>query len=488
MLPSVLLAAAIALLAAVGWKGAVATLPENGYDARAHIAYAETLRREGRLPTAMASYEYATPPAYAWLALRAERAVDWSGSTARSAVEQVRGGLAHALWVALVALAAWLLAAHRRGSPAWIAGLASACAALLAAGLRALATASTIPWSAGQLLSLAWMVVLLGLTYALARELWPGRPLLAVVATLATGAVPIVLRLGTMFHPEMQFACLALAAIALCVRAARRGWPPLHGAAAGLALGLAALTRPTAAVVIAALVIAALAAGRLAAIRFLAAGAVVVVLVAGPWWLYQLDRYGNPLQSNLDRPGYMLEDGQPRSFYLSAPLEDLVLHPYRPAFAGELWPQFHADLWSDWFGGQHLYWQKPPDTATRLFLSSQSLLGVVASALALGGLALFAARGLRERSFALTAFVLLALLSWIAFLITLIRFPQVEGDPIKSSYMLYLTPVFALAAVAAADALWRRGRVWRLALAVFACLFVTSYAGYVVTAYPAAPR
>lgn len=416
---ALVLAAALAVAAGIVAKAG----PEQGIDARAHLDYAAVLDDKGRLPTEAETYEYATPPAYAWLAVKLG---DLTGSGAGRT---------------------------------------------------------------GQGLSVAWTAVLLFVAWLLARELWPGRPGVAAAAAGLTGALPIVLRLGTMFHPEMQFASLAALGLLLAVRASRRDWPLLHGVAAGAALGLAALTRPTAAVVMAALGLAVILAGRRRALRFAAGAAAAIVLVAGPWWGYQGARFGNPLESNLDR--YILTDGQPREFYVSAPVEDLVLRPYRPHFAGELWPQFHADLWSDWFGAQHHYWPEPPKGATALFVSSQSVLGLFFAPLTLAGLAGFGvasarrlARGSpKEGDFAPAAFLLLAAASWIAFVITLVRFPQEGGDPIKSSYMLYLAPVFALSALAAAKHVWERSRAWRVAVVAWAVLYAASYAGFLVTAY-----
>ena len=399
--------------------------PQDGYDAGAHIAYAGVLKTQGRLPTEAESYEYATPPAYAWLAVQLERAVGGAG------------------------------------------------------GLGA--------WRAGQLLSILWTAGLLAVAWLLGRELWPAHPWAAALAVAATATVPIVLRLGVMFHPEMQFAFLAALGVLLVVRAERRGWPLGYGAAAGIALGLAALTRQTAVVVMAALGVAVLLAGRRHALRFAAVAAAAIALTAGPWWGYQASRFGNPIQSNLNR--YILPGGQPREFYVSAPVGDLVLHPYRPYFAGELWPQFHADLWSDWFGAQHAYWPKPPQGATAVFESSQSLLGLVATALSLAGLVGLARAGLRglrrtePGAFAGLAFLLLVLASWAAFVAQLIRFPQGGGDPIKASYMLYLAPVFAVSGLSGAKRLWGRGRAWRLVIAAWAALYAASYAGFLVAAY-----
>ena len=427
----VALVAATAVATALGIAAEVG--PEHGFDAQAHVAYAEVLKDDGRLPTEAETYEYATPPAFPWLAVNLERLVETTGEWAGD-------------------------------------------------------------WRAGQFLSVFWTVAFLAVAWLLARQLWPSRPALAAAALALTAAVPIVFRLGVMFHPEMQFAFLAALGLLLTVRAERRGWLVRDGVCAGVTLGLAALTRPTAAVVITALAFAVLLAARRRALRFAAGATAAIALVAGPWWGYQGARFGNPLQSNLDR--YILSEGQPREFYVSAPVEDLVLRPYRPHFAGELWPQFHADLWSDWFGAQHRYWPEPPEGATAVFVSSQSALGLLFAPLALAGLAGFGVasgrrlvRGSpRDGDFARTAFLLLAAASWVAFVVTLVRFPQEGGDPIKSSYMLYLAPVFALSALGVAKRLWERGRTWRFALAAWAVLYAASYAGFLSTSFPEIAR
>ena len=171
-----------------------------------------------------------------------------------------------------------------------------------------------------------------------------------------------------------------------------------------------------------------------------------------------MSRFGNPIQSNLDRPGHMLPHGEPRAFYVSLPLHDLALHPYRNAFANELLPKFHADLWSDWFGVDRNYWEKP-SFADRVLASSQSLLGLGGDALVIAGFVLLWLR--RRRDPLVLSLTLLSVIAWVAFVATLIRFPQASGDPIKSSYLLFLAPVAAISGVAAGERLWhdRRGRV-----------------------------
>ncbi|MBA3329572.1 MAG: glycosyltransferase family 39 protein [Actinobacteria bacterium] len=422
-----LLAAVVTVTAAAALHTASALAPAEGYDGAAFVRYAEILRAEGRLPTEAESYEFTAPPAYPALAVALSGAAEAAGAG--------------------------------------------------------------VSWVPGQLLSIVWVLGLLGVTWLLARELWPDCPLLWALAAAAAAGLPVVVRLGAMFHPEAQFAFLASLALLLAVRARRGGWAARSGILLGAVLGLAALTRPTAAVVIVSLGAVILVSGRRAALRFAGVTFVVCLLVAGPWWLSQSVRHGNPLESNLDR--YILAEGQPRSFYASLPLEDLVLRPYRPHFAGELLPQVHADLWSDWFGARHDYWRERPGGATRVFLSSQSALGLLAGPLALSGLLGFGGAALGRlvrrvergpRDFALAACLVLAALSWAGFVIQLVRFPQAGGDPIKSSYLLHLAPVFALSGLAAGQWLWRRGAGFRLALLAFAGLYALSWAGFTLTA------
>jgi hypothetical protein len=492
--PPRLAAGFVALLCAgvlaVGWHGATSSGPEGGYDADAFIAYSAFLGSEHRLPGEEDTYEYATPPLYPTLAGAVQKLADHTGSAASRVVPSGFDPWWRLGWLALVAAAVGLLVGFGRPHPAWAAGVAAAAVAAGWAILTALATAHDVRWTAGQAVSLAWAAGLVTASWLLAREVWPRRTLLPALAALAAAAVPLVVRLGAMVHPEMELACLVTVALLLVVRAGRTRWPAGTAAALGAVLGLAGLTRPTSGIVIAALAVTALVAGRREALRFVAVAGLVTLLVAGVWWARQAAVYGNPLQANLDR--YAIAGGQPLSFYVSFPIDDLVLRPYRPHFAGELLPQVHADLWSDWFGAQHAFWGHGPGDATRAFLSGQSVLGFVFELTAVGGLLAagvpavrrVARRQERDGDDAWSAFLLLVLFSWAAFVAALVRYPQEGGDPIKASYMLYLTPVFAIALVEAARRLWGRGPAWRAVLACWAVLFAASSAGYLVTAYP----
>jgi len=261
------------------------------------------------------------------------------------------------------------------------------------------------------------------------------------------------------------------------------------GIAAGATLGCAALVRQSAPIVMIAVAVAVLLLGRRRAVWFAVAALAAMLLVAGPWWGYQTSRFGNPIESNLDRPGYML-DRQPLSFFVSFPFPDLVTHPYRGSFQNELLPKFHAELWSDWFGADH-DWVTSSRT-DRVLASSQSILGFGGDALVLGGLIGFGLPAVRRAirspgvgrdDAVLGALTTLFLLGWAAYLVTLIRFPQAEGDPIQAHYLLFLAPAAAIFAVCAGRWAWLRSRLTRVCLAAWLVLYLVSFGAVIVTSF-----
>ena len=135
------------------------------------------------------------------------------------------------------------------------------------------------------------------------------------------------------------------------------------------------------------------------------------------------------------------------------------LHPYRPDFGNQLLPKLHSDLWSDWYGALERQWLTPT-RVERVTASTQSVLGFLGDALALAGLAALAipaaVRAVRRRAAAEAGWPTdlgLGLLAWVAlatfaaFVFTVIRFPQRGGDPIKSSYLLFTAPCWAIFSV-----------------------------------------
>jgi len=468
-----------AVVATVAWWGGIAVGPAAAPDAAEHIRYAAYFDRTGHLPPKHTNYEYSSPPAYAVSAVYLQRLARDLHVPDGAPLPLLPAWLRRLGWLALLA-GAGLVLASRRVAPRQRAVAAAVAAVLLvAAVIAALARARAVPWSSGQLISLASACTLVVVTALLARRIFPSR---AVAAAVAVAALPVVVREAVVFHPELPFAAVVALALLAFVRGAEAQWSARSAVAVGALLGVAALTRQTAVAVALALGAAALLAGRRDAVRFVAATAVALAVVAGPWWGYQVSRFGNPIQSNLDRPGYMLPHGQPRSFYVSFPVRDLALHPYRNAFTNELLPKFHADLWSDWYGVDRNFWEKP-GVADRVLASTQSLLGLGGDALVIFGFALLGAPALRRRRDPLVvALGLLSLVAWVAFVATMVRYPQAAGDPIKSSYLLFLAPAAAIFAAASWERLWRDRR-GRIAITIWSMLYAVSFAAVLVTTY-----
>jgi 4-amino-4-deoxy-L-arabinose transferase-like glycosyltransferase len=297
---------------------------------------------------------------------------------------------------------------------------------------------------------------------------------------LAAALFPVVFRMGLVLHPDPFLALFGCVALLLTVRAHRVGWSATSGVCTGVLLAAAALTRQSAVLLIVAIGLIALMLGRRDARRFLAGAAAAVILLAGPWWGYQASRFGNPIQSNLDRRGIML-DHEPLSFYTDVPPQ-IVTHPWSLLRRNLLFPKFHVGLWSDWSGIGDF--ADPRGTEAKALATSQSVLGFGGDALVLGGLACIGLpallRAVRRRpttgrDAAFAALTLLVCLAWAAFLTMLLRFPQRDADPNSPHYLLFLAPAAAIFGLAAARALWARGGWRRGAVAVWTAAYIVSW-------------
>jgi len=359
-------AALIAALALVaGWNAY--TYPSGaGYDVREHRDYADLLIHHGEIPGSGSRSEYYTPPGFYALA-----------GVATLIGEHVHAGDPHKLAQVLN----WLI--------------------LLAAA---------------------------GVLWALARELFPGRPWVQLGALAYFCFLPVVLRVGAMFHPEPLSMLLTAVALLLAARILRRRdyrWQ--LAAATGVALGLGQLVRAFSLWTFAAVVIA-LAVAR--AWRPLAVVVVAAAVVASPWYIRQAIKYGNPV---FDRPtqNKPVWDRRPARFYVGLGLPKVFTDPIRPHFVNEAIPTTYSDLWGDYFG----VW--------RGSRSLQSFLGLLPTLLALVGWVLLLVRSLRAPP--RLAAALLPGLGLLGYLYFTVSYPTHDGDVLKASYMLTTAPAWALA-------------------------------------------
>jgi hypothetical protein len=378
--PSVFAAVLVVAFALVSGWNAYKYPSGAGYDVRQHREYADLLIHHGEIPGPGSRSEYYTPPVFYALA-----------GAATVVGEHIHAGDPHKL---------------------------------------------------GQVLN--WLVLLAtaGVLWLLARELFPHRPWLQLSALGFFCFLPVVLRVGAMFHPEPLSMLLCAVALLLATRMlGRHQYSWQLAVATGVALGLAQLVRAFSLWTFAAVVLG-FAAAR--AWRPLLVIVVVTVVVTAPWYVRQAIEYGNPV---FDRPTKQeaIWDRRPARFYVGLGLPDVVTDPIRPHFVNEAIPTTYSEVWGDYFG----VWRGSRER--------QSILGLLPTLLAVVGWAVLLARSRRVPARLPAA--LLPGLGILGYLYFTISYPTPDGDVLKASYMLTTAPAWALAFGYAVDRLPGRTRI-----------------------------
>jgi hypothetical protein len=373
-------AALIAALALVAGWNAYKYPSGSGYDVRQHREYADLLIHHGRIPGAGTRSEYYTPPGFYALA-----------GAATLVGEHVHSGDPHKL---------------------------------------------------GQVLN--WLVLLAtaGVLWALARELFPSRPWVQLGALAFFSFLPVVLRVGAMFHPEPLSMLLTAVALLLAARMlGRRDYRWQLAVATGVALGLGQLVRAFSLWTFAAVVIAFAAARAWRPLVFVVIAAAVV---ASPWYVRQTIKYGDPI---FDRPTphEAIWDRRPARFYTGLGYPQVFTDPIRPHFVNEAIPTTYSEVWGDYFG----VWRGSRER--------QSFLGLLPTLLAVVGWLVLLVRSLRAPP--RLAAALLPGLGLLGYLYFTVSYPTPDGDVLKASYMLTTAPAWALAFGYALDGLPGRLRV-----------------------------
>lgn len=373
-------AALIAALALVGGWNALKYPSGAGYDVRQHREYADLLIHHGEIPGSGSRSEYYTPPGFYALA-----------GVATVIGEHVHSGDPHKL---------------------------------------------------GQVLNWLVLVVTAVVLWALARELFPGRTWLQLSALGFFCFLPVVLRVGAMFHPEPLSMLLSAVALLLAARLlGRHDYRWQLAVATGVVLGFGQLVRAFSLWTFAAVVIA-FAAAR--AWRPLAVAVVATAVVAAPWYVRQTIKYGDPV---FDRPAphQAIWDRRPAHFYVGLGLPNVFTDPVRPHFRNEAIPTTYSEVWGDYFG----VWRGSRER--------QSFLGLLPTLLAVVGWIVLLLRSRRVPARLPAA--LLPGLGILGYLYFTVSYPTPDGDVLKASYMLTTAPAWALAFGYAVDGLPGRVRL-----------------------------
>jgi hypothetical protein len=373
-------AALIAALALVAGWNAYKYPSGSGYDVTQHREYADLLIHHGEIPGAEKRSEYYTPPGFYALA-----------GVATLIGEHVHAGDPHKLAQVLN----------------WLVLLASAF--------------------------VLWL---------LTRELFPGRPWVQLGALAFFCFLPVVLRVGAMFHPEPLSMLLTAVSLLLAARLLnRRDYRWQLAAATGVALGLGQLVRAFSLWTFAAVALAFVVAR---AWRPLAVVVLATAVVASPWYIRQAIKYGNPVFDR-PQPKEAIWDRRPAKFYDGLGLPQVFTDPIRPHFVNEAIPTTYSEVWGDYFG----VWRGSRET--------QSVVGLLPTLLAIGGWLLLLVRSRRAPPrFAVAVLPGLGLLGYLYFTIS---YPTPDGDVLKASYMLTTAPAWALAFGYGLDGLPARGRL-----------------------------
>lgn len=417
-----------ALAGLVTLWNAVAYPPGAGYDAISHTQYIDTLLDHHRLPTPHDTAEYYSPP----------------------------------LYYILAAAATWVGRHLGLGEPLKLVQL-----------LNVPAVVASVLVSAG-----------------LARVLWPRRPWLPAAAAGFVALSPVLMIEAAMLEPESLDLALSTLSLLLAARmlVARR-YRLSAAFALGIVLGLAQMVRQFALWALAVVVLAWLAAllvrreERRELARALAVMLAAVVVVAGPWYGYRTERYGNAV---FDRPhrSAPIWDRRPASFYLDPGLPDLFTKPYRPHMTNLAWPETYSGIWGDWFGvfDWSVTHHPRPSRAMTGWLVAQNVIGLVPTALALAGWLALLALGLVRRSPLVLTAALMPLAGLAGYLYFTISYPTADGDVLKASYMLATLGAWAVCFAWASSRLaarFPRVVVWGLVALALADLPFVLYKGAV---------
>jgi hypothetical protein len=398
------LAAVFVLIAFVGVWNAARYPVMAGYDATEHIAYADSLIYNGRIPGRAEGGEYYTPPGYYALA----GAATWIG-------EQL--GMTKK--------------AHQPH-----------------------------PYQAALYLNVVFVLATAALLLVLARLVFPRRPGVWVAAVGFFALVPVVPKTAAMFHPETLNMLVSTAAVTLATwMLLRRRFELRWLALLGLLLGAGQLVRASSLftfIAIALGFVAALASRRFRRrmpLRTIAIAVAGVALVATPWYVRQAVKYkSQPVVAlpgfvdQLVHPGGSYPGKRPPFFGLGT--RDVFQRPFRPQYANEAIPATYTEVWGDWIGSfSWSGYSEGPWRKALAVMKDQQLIGLLPTLLALAGWVGLWILLVRRRAdgIPLLPLALLPAIAMAGYLWRSYALARPDGDLLKASYLLTTAPVWALA-------------------------------------------
>jgi 4-amino-4-deoxy-L-arabinose transferase-like glycosyltransferase len=254
-------------------------------------------------------------------------------------------------------------------------------------------TGSGDPDRAGQLLNLCFWLGTVLLVAAIARALWPGRRRIELGAAAFVAFLPVVVTTSAMFHPEPMSLFLSTLALWLCVRTFSN---PRYAWALGVTLGVAQLVRAFALWTVGAVFLGLLLGRRYRPLLIAIVLAVLIpspwyihqrITYGGQ------PEFPQPASSQSLGPSFYLDPGIPG--LITQPFREHHHALWIPTTYDSIWGDYWG-FWA-WHAGSRNGAVKRPSASARHRLELQAVIGLVPTLLALVGWALFARESWRRR-------------------------------------------------------------------------------------------
>ncbi len=341
--------------------------------------------------------------------------------------------------------------------------------AAVSAGLRAVTGCEAVDCSAVAYKTAQWQNVALSLgttllLLAISERLRPGDTCFKLLALALLGMLPVYYKTFSQVRgePLVVFFTLALLDRLLAVFLRERAPTRCDALALGLSMGLLLLSRQWGAPVVLAAGVWALAALRRHPYRRQVFGVGLAALgigaLVGGWFYLSLQaRYGSMLSFNRDPKGAVFSTAHHSAeFYFGLGGGRLFTYPYAPAYSGQMLPRFYTEMWGDYEGVFILFAAVPMPEYWISYLGRVNAVSLLPTLVLLAGLLAGAWHTLRTpaRPAALpgwSAAASLAAYGWF-----IIRYPNIDGDTVKATYLLHVFPLLALLAAGWLAGLSRR--------------------------------